>query len=57
MSPDFRSCSTSLELPSLAACAACRCRRNRIYNAIATHTTTSVLQPRIRNHQIIRTTI
>jgi hypothetical protein len=27
-----------------------------MYKAIATHTTTSVLQPRIRNHQIIRTT-
>jgi hypothetical protein len=44
-----------VELPSRAACAACKWRRKRMYNAIATHTTTSVLQPRIRNHQIIRT--
>ncbi len=57
MSLDCRSRSTSLEVPSRAACAACKCRRKRMYRAIATHTTTSALQPRIRNHQIIRTTV
>jgi len=31
------------------------CWRTRMYIAMATHTTTRVLRPRIRNHQIIRT--
>src|ERR1700684_1551178 len=54
VSPDSRL--TSLRLVSRAARADCKCRRKCTYKAMATHTTTSVLIPRIRNHQIIRTT-
>src|SRR5258708_28878187 len=56
MPPDCRSRSTSLEIPSCAACAASKWRRRRMYRAMATHTTTTVLTPTIRNHQIILTT-